>query len=159
MVDEPGGKEVAEHGRAPTNAYVLAVGSLPGCLERLGRRCVKEMERRAALHFDRRPRVMGQDQDWCVERWVGTPPAPPLRVLVPSRVAELPGPHDLGADPRIVPLDEGVVNAAAARLREPGTPPPSVKHPLMQPFAGVAEGCVAALPLTSAKAVERDGEV
>ena len=50
---------------------------------------------------------MSEDEDRCVERWVGTPPALPLRVLVPSGIAELPGTHDLGADPRAVQPREG----------------------------------------------------
>jgi hypothetical protein len=65
-------------------------------------------------------------------------------------VAELPGTHDLGADPRIVALDEGVVDAAAPA----GLPPPGAEHPLVQPVTGVTEMCVAALTLTGAEAVE-----
>jgi len=33
-------------------------------------------------------------------------------------VAELPGPHDLGPDPMIVPLEEGVVDASPAEALE-----------------------------------------
>src|SRR3954451_4434910 len=91
VVDEPGRKEVADHGGTAADAYVLAVRGVAGCLERLGGRSVEEVERRAALHLDRRARVVGQDEDGCVERRVGTPRALPLRVLVPAGVAELPG--------------------------------------------------------------------
>src|SRR5918997_4211672 len=126
VVDEPGGKEVADHRGTPAEAYVLAVRGLAGRLERLRRRSVDEVERRAALHLDRRARVMGEDEDRCVERRIGTPPALPFRVLVPSGVAELPGAHDLDADPRIVPLDEDVVDAAATAV----LPPPRGEHPL-----------------------------
>src|SRR5256885_8719851 len=84
VVDEPGSKEVAEHGGTSADAYVLAVRSLAGCLERLGRRSVDEVERRAAIHLDRRARVMGEDEGRCVERRVGAPPRPPLPGLVPS---------------------------------------------------------------------------
>ena len=100
---------------AAADADVLAAGGLAGRLERLGRRRVDEVERRAALHLDRRARVMGEDEDRRVERRVGTPPALPLRVLVPAGRAELPGTHDLGADPRIVQPQEGVVDAARCR--------------------------------------------
>ena len=93
---------------------------------------------------------MREDEDRCVERWVGTPRALPPRVLVPSGVAELPGTHDLGADPRIVLLDEDVVDAAAAT----GLPPPGGKHPLVQPVPGVPEMGVLALTLAGAEAVE-----
>jgi hypothetical protein len=65
-------------------------------------------------------------------------------------VAPLPGTHDLGADPRVVPLDEGVVDAAAAA----GLPPPGGEHPLVQPVPGVTEMCVGALALAGAEAVE-----
>src|SRR5919197_5523626 len=103
---------------------------------------------------------MGEDEDGCVERRVGTPPALPLRVLVPSGVAELPSTHDLGADPGFVQPREGVVEAAgAAGLADHLAPPPSGEHPFMQPFAGMAERCVAALRFAGAEAVERDREV
>ena len=159
VVDEPGSKEFADHRGTPADAYVLAARSLAGRLERLGRRRVDEVERRAALHLDRRARVMGEDEDRCVERRVGTPPALPLRVLVPSGRAELPGTHDLGADPGIVLPQEGVVDAAAAAgLADPLAPPPGDEHPFVQPFAGVAERCVEAQTFAGAETIERDGE-
>src|SRR5829696_8984144 len=155
VVDEPGGEEVADHRGAAADAYVLAAGGLAGGLERLGRRGVDEVERRAALHLDRRARVMGEDEGRRVERRVGTPPALPLGVLVPSGIAELPGTHDLGTDPRTVLLGEGVVDAAAAAgLADHLAPEPGGEHPAVQPFAGVAERCVVALTLTGAEAVE-----
>src|SRR5919201_3980203 len=155
VVDEPGSKELADHGGTSAEAYVLAVRGLAGRLERLGRRSVEEVERRAALHLDRRARVMSEDEDRCVERRVGTPGALPLRVLVPSGMAELPGNHDLGADPKIELPREGVVDAATTV----GLPPPGGEHPLVQPIPGVTEMCVVALTLPGAEAVERDGEV
>jgi hypothetical protein len=69
--------------------------------------------------------------------------------------AELPGPHDLGADAVVIPLEEGVVDSTAAA----GLPPPSGGHPRVQLVAGVTEVCVAALALAGAEPVERDGEV
>src|SRR5215216_7932350 len=139
----------------PADADVLAAGGLAGGLERLGRRGVDEVEGRAALHLDRRARVMGEDEGRCVERRVGTPPALPLRVLVPSGRAELVRAHDLGPDPRTVPLGEGVVEAAAtAGLADDLAPEPGGEHPLVQPFAGVTERCLVALTLTGAEAVE-----
>src|SRR5918997_1876388 len=44
VVDEPGGKEVADHGGTSADAYVLAVRGVTGRLERLGRRRVEEVE-------------------------------------------------------------------------------------------------------------------
>src|SRR5687767_8323725 len=150
VVDEPGGKEVADHGGASAEAYVLAVRSLAGGLERLGGRSVDEVERGAALHLDRRARVMGEDEGRCVERRVGTPRAFPFGVLVPSGVAELVRTHDLGADPGSELLREGVVDAAAATW----LPPPGGEHPFVQPIPGVTEMCVGALALTGAETVE-----
>ena len=121
---------------------------------------VEEVKRRAALHLKRRTRVMGEDEDRCVERRVGTPPALTLGVIVPSRGAELPGTHDLGADPGVVQPRESVVDAAgAAGLAEHLAPPPGRQHPFVQSFAGVAERCVVALRFAGAEAVERDREI
>ena len=38
-------------------------------------------------------------------------------------------------------------------------PPAGDEHPFVQPFAGVAERCVAGQPFAGAETVERDGEV
>jgi hypothetical protein len=74
---------------------------------------------------------------------------------VPSGRTELPGPHDLGADPRIVLPSEHVVDAATtAGLADHLAPPPSGEHPFVQPFASVTEICVVALTLTSAETFE-----
>jgi len=150
VVDEPGGEELADHGRTAADADVLAVRGLPGRPERLGGRRVEEVERRATLHLDRRTRVVGEHEDRRVEGRVGTPRALPVRVLVPPGVAELPGAHDLGADPRVEQLQEGVVDAAAAA----GLPRAGGEHPLVQPVPGVAEMRVGALALARAETVE-----
>src|SRR5688572_22933819 len=141
VVDEPGRKEVADRGGTSADAYVLAVRGFASRLERLGRRRVAEVEGRAAFHLDRRARVMREDEGRRVERRVGTPRALPLRVLVPSGMAPLPGPHDLGADARIELPGEGVVDAAATA----GLPPPGGEHPFVQPLTGVTEVCVGVL--------------
>jgi hypothetical protein len=65
-------------------------------------------------------------------------------------VAELPGPHDLGTDPPIVPLEKDVVDTTAAA----GLPRPGGEHPRVQPLPSVTEMCVAALTLTGPEAVE-----
>ena len=78
---------------------------------------------------------------------------------MPSGRAELPGTHDLGADPRIVQPHEGVVEAAAAPgLADHLVPPTGLEHPFVQPVAGVAERGVEAQPFAGAETVERDGE-
>jgi hypothetical protein len=79
---------------------------------------------------------------------------------MPSGRAELPGTHDLGADPDIVPPREGVVDAArAAGLAGHLVPPPGGEQPFVQTFTGVAERCVEALTFAGAETVERDREV
>jgi hypothetical protein len=74
-------------------------------------------------------------------------------------VAELPGPHDLGADPRSEQPQEGVIDAAGATwLAEHLAAPPGGEHPLVQPFAGVTERRVVALTFAGGESIERDGE-
>src|SRR4029453_9820465 len=126
VVDEPGSKELAYHGGAPADAYILATCGLAGRLERLGWGGVEGGGRRAPPPLDGRGGVVGQDEDGCVERRVGAPRALPVRVLVPPGEAPLPSTHDLGADPPIVPLQECVVDATgAAGLADLLVPPAS----------------------------------
>src|SRR5690606_39117248 len=123
--------------------------------ERLGRRCVDEVERRPALHLVRRTRMVGEDERWCVERRVGAPPALPLRVLLPSGRTELPRTHDLGADSRAVLSGEGIVDATApAELADHLPPVTGSEHPRVQPLAGVTERRVVAQTRAGAEAVE-----
>ena len=78
---------------------------------------------------------------------------------MPAGPAELPGTHDLGADPIGEALQEGIVDAAgAAGLADPLAPPPGAEHPLVQPLAGVAERCLETLTFAGGETVERDGE-
>ena len=59
-----------------------------------------------------------------------------------------------------IPEEEGPdVAAAAAGLADHRVPPLGGEHPLVQPFARVAERCLARLTFARAEAVERDGEV
>src|ERR671917_1085588 len=51
MVDEPGGEELAQHRRAPTDADVLTVCRLPSYGECIHQRDIEEMERRTAVHL------------------------------------------------------------------------------------------------------------
>src|SRR5688572_12880664 len=158
VVDEPRGKELADHGGASAEAHILTGRGLTRRFERLGRRGIDEVEGRAALHLDRRARVMCEDEYGCVERRVRSPRALPVRIFVPSWMAKLAGAHDLGADSGLEQPREGVIDATAAARPLPG-PPPSSKHPFVQPVAGVTKMCVAALTLASAETVERDREV
>ena len=155
VVDEPGGEEVAYDGRAAADPDVLALGRSTGGLERLGRGSVEEVERRAPLHLERGPGVVSEHEGRRVERRVRTPPALPVRVVLPAGWAELVGAHDLGADARAEARSEGVVDSDG-----PARPPvPGAEHPLVETVTRMAEGCVERLRLTGGEAVERDGKV
>src|SRR5262245_40105867 len=100
---------------------------------------------------------MSQDEDRRVERRVRTPPPFPLRVLMPSGVAELPGTHELGPYPWIVQPHEGIVDAAGPSwLGDHLVPPPGREHPFVQSVAGMAERRFEALRFAGAEPVERD---
>jgi hypothetical protein len=73
---------------------------------------------------------------------------------VPSRVTELQGTHDLGADPRAVLPGEDVVHAAASAWFVEPAPPPGGEHPFVQSMSGVTEGFLVTLTFTGAEAVE-----
>jgi hypothetical protein len=103
VVDEPGGEELAEHRRATPDTDVLAGGGLPSGVECVCRRGVEEVERRTALHLQRRPRVMGQDVRRGVERRIVSPPPAPLRGVRQRRGGT--AAPDLRTDPGSVPVD------------------------------------------------------
>ena len=79
---------------------------------------------------------------------------------MPAGVTELPGAHDLGADPRGELLREGVVDAAAAAVARRRLCHQRVANiHWCSLLSGVAEMKLGALPLAGAEAVEGDGEV
>src|SRR5688572_29690262 len=63
-----------------TNAHVHAVRRLARPAQRFVNASSNEMERRIAFHLDGRTRVMSQDENGPVVRWVVTPPALPVRI-------------------------------------------------------------------------------
>ena len=138
----------AHHGRAPADAYVLTGGPVPRHLECFRWRGVDEMERRTTLHLQRRARILGQDVRRRVERWVVTPPSAPVRVVLPTRRAELARAHDLRTDPGSVPVGHHVIDPlGAARLAEHFTAAESGgEHPLVEPMPGVANGASNVMP-------------
>src|SRR5579859_5931156 len=161
VVDQVGGEELADGGRAAADAHVQAARGVPGGRKGLLRAGVDEVEGRAALHLDRGPDVMGEHEGGGTERRLLAPPA--LPVLVSPRaalVAELVAAHDLRADARPPAAREGVVDAGApALLAGHGAERAGGEEPLVQPGAGVAEGGFQALAVAGAEAVERNGEV
>src|SRR3984885_10191188 len=117
VVDQAGGEELADGGRAAADADVEAARGLLGRRKRLRRAGVDEVEDGAALHLDRGPDVMREHEDGGMERRLLTPPAPPLLVGPrPALRAELVAPHDLRADARPPVAREGVVDAGAPAL-------------------------------------------
>jgi hypothetical protein len=161
VVDQVGGQERADGGRAAADADIPSSGSLTGLRERLGRAGVEEVERRPAVHLDRGPRVVGEDENRGVERRVVSPPSIPLLVRPRAALrAELGPPHDLGADARFPGAGERVVDAgAAAGLPLHGVERAGLEEPLMQPYPRVPERGIQALPLAGAEPVQRYREI
>src|SRR3989442_15940476 len=125
VVDQAGRQELADHRRAATDADVLAVRRLPGPLEGLRRRCVDEVEGRAAVHLDRWARVMGEHEYRRMEWRVGPPPPRPFGNPGPPRQAELSGAPALGADP--------VSELPPDGARGPPPPPRPARRPVPPP--------------------------
>src|SRR5690242_1399621 len=114
VVDQVGGQELADGGRAAADADIPARGGLARLRQRLGGAGVEEVKRGTAVHLDRGPGVVGENKDRGVERRVLSPPSGPLLVRPGSMVgAELAPSHDLGADARGPSAGENVVDAGA----------------------------------------------
>src|SRR4029079_6748334 len=83
-----------------------------------------------------------------VNRWVATPPAPP-RIVAPGpagRRPELAPTHDLGADIRLLLGDHGAADVLLAAHQAAGFAPRLRRdHPLVKPFAAVAQRVVLGL--------------
>src|SRR5215213_3519167 len=84
VIDEPRGSEGAYDGRAAADPDVVAIRCCAGGLERLGRGGVEKVEGGPALHLDRAPWVVSEHEGRRVERWIGTPPAIPVRIVRPA---------------------------------------------------------------------------
>ena len=154
VVNEPGSEKVADDGGAAADAYVLVVCGLAGSLERLGGRGVDKVERRAALHLDRRAVMVGENENRCVNGGFG--PQAPCQFGSSCH----PGWPNFPA-----PMISAPIPGSCCRAKTSSTPPLppgcplSGEQPLVQPVSGVTEMCVVALTFTGAEAVERDGEV
>src|SRR5262249_32303864 len=149
VVDEVGGQELADGGRAAADADILASGGLARLRKGMGGAGVEEVECGAAVHLDWGPRMVGENKDRGVERWVVSPPAVPLLVRPGAMVrAELTAAHYLGTDALAPGAGEGVVDArAAARLALHGAERAGREKPLVQAGSGVPERGVLALAL------------
>src|SRR5690349_4200278 len=115
VVDQAGGQELADSGRAAADADVRASGGLARLRKRLGGAGVEEVKRGTAFHPDGGPQMVGEDKDRGVERRGVSPPSVPLLVRPRAVVrAELAPAHDLGADARSPSAGESVVDTGAA---------------------------------------------
>src|SRR5690606_15835940 len=82
VIDEVGEQERATRTHAAPDAYVQATCGLLRLGDHVLDRGVAEVEGRAALHLQGRPRrSVGQDVDRAVERWLFAPPTPPVGVV------------------------------------------------------------------------------
>ena len=116
-----------------------------------------EMKRRAAVHGDRRPGVVGENENGRVIRWVVAPPSLP-RIVGPGssdRPEHVPA-HDPGSDIGESARREAVIDAArAAIVAEHAAKGTGGEGPLVQCRAADAERVLEVLIGASAVAVER----
>ena len=78
LVNQPSLKILPDRRRPATETHVQSVSRLPGALQGGVDAIGDEMKGRAALHLDRRARMMGENEYLCVIRRVVTPPALPF---------------------------------------------------------------------------------
>src|SRR5260370_19599433 len=158
VVDQVGREELADCRWSPANSDVQTARCLPGGLQGLGGAGVDEVKRCPALHLDRGPWMVGEDEHGGTEGRVVAPPALPL--LVGPRAAlgpELVASHDLGPDARAPFAGEGVVHARAPSwLALHLVEAARGEEPFMEPGTGVSEGCFETLALAGTETVERN---
>jgi hypothetical protein len=75
IVDQVGGQEFADGGRAAADPDIGTSGGLARLRKRLGGAGVEEVKRGTAVHPDRGPQMVGEDKDGDAERRVVSPPA------------------------------------------------------------------------------------
>src|SRR5687767_2382109 len=106
------------------------------------------MEDGATFHLQRRARMVGQDEDRHMVRWIGAPPAFPLIVWpVPAHRPEHVAAHDPGAEILERACREVVVDAGRPAVSPLDLPleGASWKEPPVQLFAAAAQRLVLAL--------------
>src|SRR6185369_4714912 len=99
------------------------------------------MEDGAALHLQRRAPMVGQDEDRHMVRWIGAPPAFPLKVRQGSaHRSEHVAPHDPGADILERTYRQVVVDAGRAAISPQDVPLEGAgwNDPLVELFAAAA---------------------
>src|SRR4051812_20324262 len=150
FVDDPGDEGLAHSGGAARDVYAV----LAGRLTRLGVCGVEaggyEVEDRPALHLDRLASVMAEDEDGCVVRRLGAPPAAPVVIPLAADRPEHVPPHDVRAARAHEPAGRrrvGVVGALVAEM------------PAVELSPTLAEWIIEALVGPSDETVERDRHV
>ena len=161
VVDQAGGQELADSGRAAADADISASGGLARLRKRLGRAGVQEDKRGTAVHLDGGPGMVGEHKNRGMERRVISPPSVPLLVRPGAVVgAELPPAHDPGADARSPGAGKSVIDAgAAAGLALHGVERAGREQPLVQPDSRVPERGIQALPFAGAEPIQRHREI
>src|SRR5438270_2565508 len=115
VVDQVGSEELTNRRWSSTDSDIEPARRFASGAHGLGRAGVEKVEGRSALHLDRGPRVMGQDEHWGVERRLVAPPALPLGVSPRAALwPELVTAHDLRANAGFPPAGEGVIDAGAS---------------------------------------------
>src|SRR3569833_3405923 len=77
LIDEALTKVLLDGSRPAADPHVASGRRLACTVERLANASRDEVERGAAFHLDRWARVVGQDEDWNMLRWIVPPPAFP----------------------------------------------------------------------------------
>src|SRR3569832_2735169 len=80
LIDEALTKILLDRIRPTADPHVASAGRLACTIESLANASRDEVKRGAAFHLDRWARVMGQDEDWNMIRWIVPPPAFPIHV-------------------------------------------------------------------------------
>src|SRR3569833_2468018 len=80
LIDEALTKVLLDGIRPAADPHVASGRRLACTVERLANASRDEVERGAAFHLDRWARVVGQDEDWNMIRWIVPPPAFPVHV-------------------------------------------------------------------------------
>ena len=161
VVDQIGGKELADSRRATANSHVQSGGSLPGGFQCFGWFRIEEMERCAPFQLDRRSRVMGEYEDGGLKDRVVAPLTLPCFIhpwtpLWPELVAA----HDLGTDPLTPPACERIIEAdSPSGLSVHLAKRPSRQEPFHEFPSGMAKGRVQTLSLASSETIEGYREV
>src|SRR3569832_358316 len=105
LIDEALTKILLDRIRPTADPHVASAGRLACTIESLANASRDEVKRGAAFHLDRWARVMGQDEDWNMIRWIVPPPAFPIHVR----------PGTTNGSEHIPPLFFGLVFLFAAR--------------------------------------------